>query len=179
MSAREYTLRKATAEDAQALSQIAERSITVSYSLSPTAIETLVDAEFEPSVIEEKVETPDLTLLVAHDDGERLGFVEATDAYPGGAVRWIHVHPDSRGEGIGRALFDNAVTAVSSDGRSVSTFVVGKNVEGRGFVEARGYHRTDERMVDIGGYRFVEYVYESPTDEQTTDRAEQAPVDQP
>ena len=47
--------------------------------------------------------------VVAEDDGEVVGFVEAE---PDNVVRWLHVDPERRGLGVGTALFERAVSEI-------------------------------------------------------------------
>lgn len=180
------SIRPAEPDDVDRLSELAERSMTTSYDLRPQAIEAIVSSEFGADVLAEKVDDPAVRLLVAERDDETIGFAEGVDAPREGTVRWIHVDPDVRGQGVGESLFAWADAVVGADDAgSVRTLVFADNAEGRTFIEHLGFEQTGERQVEIGGRQFLEYVYvdgsietESDPDrpESTTPPANQPPA---
>lgn len=179
-------IRPAESGDLDRLSSIAEASMTVSYGTSPEKIDAVVESEFGTDPLAEKLDDPDVTLVVAEGEDEPVGFVEAADDSEAGSVRWIHVDPDYRGAGTGGTLFERAVAEVGDGSERVRKYVISSNAEGRGFIEHLGYEKTDEREVEIGGHNFVEYVYaESQEDRSdgsddqsgTSEPAKQPPVD--
>lgn len=165
------TVRDVESADAERVRELVESSMTSDYALSPGEIESIVDAEFDPETLRERLEDDDVVAFVAEidDDGESVvaGFVEASTAVEGGAVRWLHVDPERRGEGVGTALFERILSALAERGvDSPAALALAENTSSGAFFEEFDFEKTDEREVDFGGQTTVEYVFvEGASDE--------------
>lgn len=162
-------VREATTEDADAVKEIAERSFRASYSLSPQEIDAIVDGEFSREAYEERVDDPDVTFLVAEEPDEPTpelsvsGFAEfdADDVF-----RWLHVHPDARGRGVGSALLEQ-IHEVASDRESFRAVILEDATEGDQFLQRVGLSRTGGDELEIGGQQFHVQLYELTDVEQS------------
>lgn len=164
----EPSIRPAERDDADRIHEIASSTMTADYALSPQDIEDIVDAEFDPDELRDRFDREGTTAFVAELDAEDgtvlAGFVEVGD--DGGddtsddAIRWLHVDPERRGQGVGTALFERALEELSSRGvDEPRALVLEDNTSSGAFFERFDFAQTDQREVEFGGSDLVEYVY--------------------
>lgn len=146
-------------DDRQAITDIARRSMRASYSLSPEQIDAVVEEAFAPDALAEKGNNDDIILVVAREDGEPVGFAEGTDD---ATIRWLHVVPESRGQGVGTRLFDTLYERVATDD-SITAHVLAENQEGAAFFERFDLEPVEDNQIEIGGQRLVERVFADTT----------------
>ena len=162
------SVREATIEDADDIREIAERSFRSSYSLSPQEIEIIVEAEFSREAFEDRIDDDSGVLLVATEseeeapDSDISGFAEL-DA--DGVFRWMHVHPNARGRGVGSTLLERIQEETESRDGSFSAIILEDASEGDQVLERIGLSRTGGSEIEIGGERFHVQQYEM-TDEE-------------
>jgi hypothetical protein len=105
------------------------------------------------------------TVLVAVDagpDGAVAGFSQSALLGEEGEIRWIHVHPEARGRGIGAELLDRTEELLRDQGATrVEAKVLDANPDGARFYEAHGFERAGEREIEVAGETFVEAFYET------------------
>ena len=132
--------------------------------MSPERIETLLEREFSEAAISGRVDADDSGLFVAEADRperDRRAVVGVADvALDDGTLRWLHVHPDYRGEGAGTALFDRARDAVEerTDG-AIAARLLESAVEGETFLGRFGLSQVGTGERSIGSAEFHEYRY--------------------
>ena len=170
-------VREPRESDGEPVEDVVERAMTASYALSPDEIRAVIEAKFDPAATAETWDGDDIVARVAEadreDDGTSTlaGYVEADAAAE--EVRWLFVHPDHRGAGVGTTLFETATDALAErgvEGPRASTREA--NREGGKFFEQFDYESVDERTVEFGGQSLVEYVYApSPSEGEKSDRA--------
>jgi ribosomal protein S18 acetylase RimI-like enzyme len=177
-------VRQATPEDSGAIREIANRSLEASYSLSPQAIESAVTQWYDPPAFGEKLESDDqFVVYVAEVEDSVVGFTETVLLDDGNAdLRWLHVHPDHRGEGVGSALFETTRDRLRERGvTNLRGRVLAINEAGNSFYQGRGFRKVGEGEVEIDGSPYAEvlYVEAAPTGLQpyTTDEGETVYVD--
>lgn len=167
-------------DDADRIREIAERSMTASYDLSPREIEAIADAAFDAESVRAAAGAADIPAFVAELDDSVVGFAEGSVSDETGTLRWLHVDPDYRGRGAGTALFERTVAALrdrASGGARVS--VVAADREGTEFVERFGFRTADERETEIGDRAFLEEVYVDPSDDGAAPDATAPGADDP
>ncbi|MDS0284600.1 GNAT family N-acetyltransferase [Haloarcula onubensis] len=146
-------IRDATPPDSTRIERIAESSFQSSFALSPEEIATLVDERFSEEALTARLSDSDGWFLVAEAevDGETIlgGFLDGT---PGGRIRWLHVDPEARGQGIATALVEHVRDA--HDDRPLAWEVLEDAVEGHGFCERFGLTEERRDRVEIGGHEF-------------------------
>lgn len=159
-------IREAGPADAESIREVARRSLEASYPLSPQAINNAVSEWYAGDALAEKLEQPDVLLLVAErdagDGGEVVAFTESVlvDEEHDAEVLWVHVDPDYRDLGIGSQLFDETHDRLSALGvEQLRGKVLAVNSEGNAFYEERGFHKVGEDRVEIDEKRYVENVY--------------------
>ena len=164
------TVRNATQSDADAIRDIARRSMEASYSLSPSAIDTAVRNWYGDEELASKFDDEELFVLVAESDEGVLAFSESTVVGDQGDVLWLHVDPMYRGEGVGTELFERTREVLAEHGaESLRGRVLADNEQGNTFYEDRGLVKTGEGRVEIDDTPYVENIYT----EQTADDLEQ------
>lgn len=150
-------LRAATGDDCEAIRGVAERSFQASYSLSPEQIEAIVETEFDRDHLAARVEDDDSLVLVAADEGEIVGFADADLAV--GTLRWLHVDPMGRGQGVGTALVERVEAALTRRGEPFTAQVLDEATEGDSFLERFGLHRTGTTKTEFRSQELSAHVY--------------------
>jgi GNAT superfamily N-acetyltransferase len=162
-------IRPADADDREGIRAIARDSFQSSYSLSPQQIETLIEGAFADPALADRLDDPDAVVLVAEsapdgtDTVEVRGFVDVDD----GAIRtirWLHVDPEARGEGIATALIERV--REEDAGRPLTARVLDDAVEGHEFLERFGLKRDGNDHVAVGGEEFAVAVFTSDGEEE-------------
>lgn len=145
-------LRQATPDDSDRIRQIAESSFQSSYQLSPEEIETIVENRFSGTALTERLDTTEHGFIVAEDEADGSvavsGFIDTTEP---GTIRWLHVDPTARGQGIGTALIER-VLADRDD--PVVWKTLEEAVEGGEFCERFGLVERGHDWIEIGGHEF-------------------------
>lgn len=167
----------ATDEDRETIRDVAQRSMEASYALSPDAIEAILEDQFDPDRLADLTDADEAVLLVAKEEGEIVGFVEADIDSETGTITWLHVATEFRGRGAGSGLFEAAVDAL--DRRDVSTILardLTDNAEGEGFFERFGFEEEQQDQIEIGTQTLVVEIYaKSETDVEGEDETESTP----
>jgi len=126
-------VRRAGAEDAEALARLHRLTVRVSLPFLPELHTPQEDLWFFASKL-----LPDNEVWLAEEAGVTLGYV----AFHPGWIDHLFVHPDHQGRGIGPRLLERALA--DSGERRLWTFQ--KNARARTFYEARGFEL--ERLTD-------------------------------
>ena len=120
----------------------------------------------ERSLLDELLAMPDLTLLLAEEDGEVLGYAGCgasrdEDTGPDvGEVRSLFVSSGSWRSGVGRALMAAAIDDLRERGfTEASVWSFAANERANAFYEAQGFtrdgaERTEDRFADIPSVRY-------------------------
>lgn len=154
-------IREADSTDREAISDVAARSLQASYSLSPRAIERGLENWYGTDAFEDKLSDPDALVLVAERD-ELVGYAEGALVQEGavGDIRWLHVAPERRGQGVGSRLFDRMREELEASGADrLRGAVLTDNREGNSFYEQKGFELADEETVEVAGTTAVENTY--------------------
>jgi len=161
-------IREPDTVDGDAVRDVAGRSLRASYALSPDAIEVLVADRQSDERLRELAGMERGVLVVAERDDGVVGFAQgAVDDEGHGNVRWHHVAPEARGEGIGTELFEHVESALLDRGaETVRAHVLGDNMEGAQFFERFGYAEagTTEVVIDGTTHAVNLFLQESETD---------------
>ncbi|MFB6218433.1 MAG: GNAT family N-acetyltransferase [Halobacteriaceae archaeon] len=167
-------IRDATPDDAEAVRTVARESMTASYApdVDEGVIESAVDRWYSAESTESALADPDTVFLVVEDDGvvafAKGALVDRRD--PTGEIHWLHVHPDRRGEGLGRRLLAETERVFAERGAvRLAGYVLGVNEVGASFYEENGYELAGERRIQVGDRTFEEREYEkfADTDAET------------
>ncbi|AGN01999.1 GNAT family acetyltransferase [Salinarchaeum sp. Harcht-Bsk1] len=164
-------VRQASPADGDPVRELVERSMLSSYSLGPGTITAAVGEWFGTDALAEKRDDGDRAVFVAERDDAIVGVVDAAYVPETGTgdVLWLHVHPDYRGEGIGRRLFEAATDWLADAGADhVRGLVLSNNADGNAFYRELGFERVGEREVEIDGTPYTEHVYHGEGRERVT-----------
>lgn len=101
-------------------------------------------------------------LWLAEIDGRLLGCVAMVVTGPRtGQLRWFLVHPDARGQGLGRRLLAEAIAFASArDLRSLFLLTVGGLDAAAHLYREIGFRLTEEKPVQQWGHDLVEQRYD-------------------
>ncbi|SCE72786.1 GNAT family N-acetyltransferase [Micromonospora mirobrigensis] len=163
------TLRPATGDDLMAVGAMHQRSRTSAYSgfLSAEALASPTPEEMGRYWVERLVwEGADHRMTVAERDGRLVGFSYLGPDDEGdpatGLLNAIHLEPDERGRGTGRALMVDALAAMRDRGFSRAVlWVLRQNTHARAFYERGGWRPTGaERRDRIGPVEVPQLRYE-------------------
>lgn len=158
-------LREATSGDVEGIRRVARASLATSYghALEEAVREEAIESWYGDAVIADDVADDHAVLVVAVDEGEVVGFVQAyavDDAERSGRIDWLHVHPDRRGEGIGAQLFARAETELLDRGAErLEGRVLALNEDGVDFYEEQEYEPVRRRKVEVGDTAIAELTY--------------------
>ncbi|MDL5362199.1 GNAT family N-acetyltransferase [Halalkalicoccus sp. NIPERK01] len=167
----------ATPEDAETIRDVAGRSMEASYAVSPDTLEAILNEQFDPDRLSDAIDSEGSVLLVAREDGEVGGFVEAEIDDGTGTLTWLHVATEFRGMGMGSGLFEAARERLHDEGvSSVRARELADNAEGQGFFEYFGFEKADQQRIEIAGEDLVVEIYaESESEVAGEDETDSAP----
>ncbi|MDY6817762.1 MAG: GNAT family N-acetyltransferase [Halobacteriales archaeon] len=153
-------IREAMPEDGDAVRQVAQSAMEAAYPLSPSAIDGVVTSVYGPESIARKSNDESVIMLVAEDDGETIGLIEGVTVDGNGDIRWLHVDPMRRGEGVARALHD-AITErlYERDVNTIRARVLAESTTGNAFFERLGYTKVGQSRIEIDNTDHIENVY--------------------
>lgn len=153
-------IRSADSDDRERLESLAQDSFQTSYALSPQQIETIIENEFDAESLAERLSDPDATVLVAEHaagDTEHVqGFVDVAVGSER-TIRWLHVDPEARGEGIASALLDGV--RHDGDGTPLVARILEDAVEGGEFLENFGLESDANAQVTFGNEEFAVAIF--------------------
>ncbi|GAB3699141.1 GNAT family N-acetyltransferase [Halorubrum pallidum] len=141
--------------DREQLRAVARDSLQSSYSLSPDQIETILEEEFDDGALTDLLDDPDTIVLVAEvtaDGTETVrGFV-TVELGTRATIRWLHVDPAVRGEGVATALLGRVRERFAD--RPIAASILDEAVEGGEFLKGFGLKQSDHDRIRVGGEEF-------------------------
>jgi ribosomal protein S18 acetylase RimI-like enzyme len=164
-------IRSATSSDVAAVRDLARASLTASYApaLDGDTIEAAVEGWYSEDAVSTAVAEDRTVMLLATDGADVVGFAKGVVVgrrEPVGEIHWLHVHPDSRGQGIGTDLLDRIESELADYGAErFAGFTLAVNEEGAAFYEHHGYERANSREVEVGAECFDELEYQRGRDD--------------
>lgn len=172
------TIRTATSDDIDGIRTVAKASWDTDYPdiLSRESIEDGFDEWYSPDQIRNSLTWANTLLLIAEVDDRIVGFAHAvwereeTDRDdPGekdGDILRLYVHPEYRGEGLGRKLFEATRDELADQGvTALSAMVLENNDLGNDFYSGFGFEQIDTREISIGEETYSENRYRLDLDE--------------
>ncbi|MFC6953049.1 GNAT family N-acetyltransferase [Halorubellus litoreus] len=177
------TYREATADDVDAIRDVARTTWEADYPtvVNREAITDTVESWYGADQLAADVRRGDALVLVADrrdgapDDGDGaadddgapddadasvVGFVHAVVDGDCGTLLRAYVHPDARGDGLGRGLVDAALDAFRDRGcERAEAMVLARNDPGTAFYERLGFEHVATDTTTIGGDGYDERVY--------------------
>jgi ribosomal protein S18 acetylase RimI-like enzyme len=164
-------IRQANVDDAPGIRAVALESLLATYDfLDDETIRTAVDSWYDVDELRERIADGEELYLVAaegHDEESRdvVGFSQSgllEEDVVVGEIRWLHVHPDSRGQGYADKLLSHTQETLRTEGVSLFRGVVlAENREGNEFWAHHGFERAGIQEVTIDGTVYAENIYES------------------
>lgn len=146
-------------------------------------IEDAVDQWYDDAGLEASIAGSDEVILVGTHEASVVGFSQSSivgedDSI--GEIRWIHVHPDRREQGVGAELLDRTREVLRGQGVGrVRGVVLSGNDDGAEFYEDHGFERRERRRVTIGDNEYDELLFETGTSgtEAPEPRRDVEPID--
>ncbi|WP_435151809.1 GNAT family N-acetyltransferase [Haladaptatus sp. DFWS20] len=157
-------VREARTEDIAGMQDVAERSLSASYShfVDEEVIEHAVEEWYSNENLESEFQSRGMLFLVALEGGDVVGFSQSDmlPDVPEGNILWLHVDPDHRGEGVGTALLGRTQEELKEkEVEKLMGLVLADNEEGNQFYEEHGFTKVSERTAEIGDQTYTENVY--------------------
>lgn len=158
------TIRTAAEEDIDAIRRVAEAAWTADYPdiLTRETATAGVEQWYDADRIAGELDEPETVLLVAEPENSVAGFAHATynESEAVGYILRLYVHPDHRGDGVGRSLFERTrETLTGHDIARIHAMVLAENEPGNEFYQGFGLELTGESETQIGGDRYREHRY--------------------
>ena len=153
------TLRVATAADVPAVARIHVASWNVAYrGIMPDPVIARTDLAYRTRFWTERIATLECPVLLIDEGGETVAFCQMIpspdsddDPRAVGHITSIHVLPQLRGRGHGRALLDHACAEFRRRGYGqVTLWVLEGNASARRFYEQRGFKEDGGRKTYPG-----------------------------
>ncbi len=166
-------IRQASVDDARGIKEVARESLLETYEfLDEETIRVAVEGWYgDVDEFREHIADGDELFLVAaagtdEESRDVIGFSQGAvvdeDDVTVGEIRWLHVHPDRRGEGNAEALLTHTEELLRSQGAGrLRGVVLAENGAGNRFWDEQGFERSGIREVNIDGTVYAENVYET------------------
>jgi ribosomal protein S18 acetylase RimI-like enzyme len=161
--------REATSADVPAIRDVARATWERDYPavLNRESVANTVEEWYDADQLAADVDRGDAVVIVAErhprddaDDATVVGFVHAIVDGDCGSLLRAYVHPDERGDGIGRALVDTALDAFRDRGCDrAEAMVLARNDPGNAFYDSLGFEHVSTDTTLIGGQGYDERVY--------------------
>ena len=125
----------------------------------PLAFEGYVAKTFAEYII--NPQPKDRIWIVEESDGKFVGSVAVLDRGEAAQLRWYNVDPKWRGKGIGKRIFDEALTYCKEQGFKktwLSTFTDSELAIG--IYERRGFSVIERKQIELAGRELTELIFE-------------------
>lgn len=159
------TTRHATDADIDGIRQVAEATWNADYPdiLSRESLDSGFDEWYSPEQLRDTISWARAVVLVAESaDDKIIGFVHGVRdrGENHGDILRLYVHPDHRGNGIGRELFEAARDELVDSGvDQLRAMVLEENEPGNEFYRGFGFEWEDTEQITIGGETYSENTY--------------------
>lgn len=158
-------IRQATTDDVESIRQVARRSLEASYEFLDTdLLEDAIDQWYDEEAVVASMTGAHAVVLVGTVDDEVVAFSQSVtygDEESVGEIKWLHVGPNYRDEGVGRELLDRTCEMLRNQGAArIRGVVLAGNEAGSEFYEDNGFEHYLDRTVEIAGDEYEERVYE-------------------
>ena len=170
-------VRPAESDDREQIRAITRDSLQSSYSLSPDQIEMILEEEFDDTALADLLDDADTTVLVVEEpvDGTETvrGFI-TVESGTEATIRWLHVDPAARGEGVATALLERVREQFVE--KPIAACILDEAVEGGEFLEGFGLKQGDHDHILVGGEEFAVTMF---TEGQSTETPNEPTVTVP
>jgi len=171
------TYREATSDDVDAIHDVARATWEHDYPnvVNREAVTETVEEWYDPDRLRADIQRGDALVVVverrdrqgdAADDAggngecDVTGFVHAVVDGDRGTLLRAYVHPDARGDGLGRGLVDAALDAFRDRGCDrAEAMVLARNDPGNAFYRKLGFEHVATDSTIVGGDGYDEHVY--------------------
>lgn len=161
-------IRPATIDDCEAIREVARATWHDTYDeLDPETIDETIDEWYGDEALETALSKAGTAFLVAEsaeprsgEDGDIVGFAHGVVQGDEGDILRLSVHPDHQNDGVGTALSDRLREDLQDfNMERMRAIDLASNEGGRRFYEERGFERTGDGEVEIGGEKRREVIY--------------------
>lgn len=158
-----YTIRKATAEDAQTIRDLAEKTWWVTYSpiLEKEQISFMLDEIYDVAKIRHQLENNIQTFLMLSEGGKPVAFAGFSPREEDAEVYKLHklyCLPETQGKGYGRVLINEVADETLKAGKHLLDLNVNRYNKAKTFYEKMGFKVIYEEDIPIGPYFMNDYV---------------------
>lgn len=154
--------REATRDDVADVRSVARAAWERDYPdvVNREATTDTVEEWYDADQLAGDVEREDALVVVATVEEDVVGFVHAIVDDDCGTVLRAYVHPDARGDGVGRGLVDATVDRFRARGcERAEAMVLARNEPGNAFYDAIGFEHVATDTTIVGGDGYDERVY--------------------
>jgi GNAT superfamily N-acetyltransferase len=158
-----YFIRYATANDAQTIIDIAEKTWWVAYPpiLEEEQISFMLGEIYTLNKISNQIENNSQTYLLLIEDEQPVAFAafspreEDADIYK---LHKLYCLPVTQGKGYGKILIDEVISGVLKAGKHILELNVNRYNKAKNFYEKMGFNTAYEEDIAIGPYFMNDYV---------------------
>jgi len=158
-----YTIRKATAGDAQTIRDLAEKTWWATYSpiLEREQIEFMLDEIYDVDKIRHQLENNIQTFLLLSEGEKPVAFAGFSPREEDPEVYKLHklyCLPETQGKGYGKVLINEVVSETLKAGKHLLDLNVNRYNKAKTFYEKMGFKVVYEEDIPIGPYFMNDYV---------------------
>jgi GNAT superfamily N-acetyltransferase len=158
-----YTIRKATAEDAQTIRDLAETTWWATYSpiLEQEQISFMLDEIYDVGKITHQLENNIQTFLLLSEGEKPVAFAGFSPREEDPEVYKLHklyCLPETQGKGYGKVLINEVASETLKAGKHLLDLNVNRYNKAKTFYEKMGFKVIYEEDIPIGPYFMNDYV---------------------
>ncbi len=158
-----YTIRKATAADAQTIRNLAEKTWWVAYSpiLEKEQIDFMLNEIYDVNKLIYQLQNDIQTFLMLEEGETPVAFAafsprdENPDVYK---LHKLYCLPETQGKGYGKVLINEVMNETQKAGKQLLDLNVNRHNKAKTFYEKMGFKVIYEEDIPIGPYFMNDYV---------------------
>ena len=158
-----YTIRKATAADAQTIRELAEKTWWEAYSpiLEKEQIEYMLNEIYDVEKLRHQLETCSQTFVLLTERTNPVAFASFSPREENCEVYKLHklyCLPETQGKGYGKVLINEVIQETLKAGKHLLDLNVNRYNKAKTFYEKMGFKVIYEEDIPIGPYFMNDYV---------------------
>ena len=158
-----YTIRKATADDAQTIRDLAEKTWWVAYSpiLEEKQISFMLNEIYDIDKLRHQLENNTQTFLLLTEGEKPVAFAAFSPREENCEVYKLHklyCLPETQGKGYGKILINEIMSETLKAGKHLLDLNVNRYNKAKTFYEKMGFEVIYEEDIPIGPYFMNDYV---------------------
>lgn len=158
-----YTIRKATADEAQTIRYLAEKTWWVAYSpiLEKEQIDYMLNEIYDVEKLTDQLKNHIQTFLLLSEEEKPVAFAAFSPREENPEVYKLHklyCLPETQGKGYGKVMINEVMNETRKAGKHLLDLNVNRHNKAKTFYEKMGFEVIYEEDIPIGPYFMNDYV---------------------